>query len=282
MEIDGFYRLKNGAKVIRVIKHYTGIDSTIVKVLRTPNSIQFWNPEKEKPTDVANIGDLLKPNSRKSLISEGYSRRALYTRFDDKSLSQRSDRFQKRVARLFIQNVLMQNVNGEMTENDLERINHEVIYIILENREHLDKYLDNTAAFLTEAEEKLGVVLSDEERLQFEQVSFALEAIYNVFDYVELGESAGDGDTYILVGTAVDNDVPTIETMMWLQQNLTKFKKRHAFLPGYGSYVTEAALRHRVIMGPDVTEREAEYLQNNVYDVHDYRDGRSIDSLEFE
>jgi hypothetical protein len=205
---------------------------------------------------------------------------SLYTRFDHKPLSSRTNVFKAQIAELFVRDVLLQDVETEAGVSKQDAKANMALFI-LEDREHLSRYLNDPATFLSETEEMAGIELSIEEKAQFTQAVVNQDAILSLFDYAELGESSGDGDTYILVGTAVTN-IPTIEAMMWLQQSLAQFIDRYGFLPAYGSYVTEAALRQRVIIGPDVTEREKKYIENNVFDPHDYRDGRQIEFSEFE
>lgn len=231
------------------------------------------------------ISELLKPANENPFDKElgastaYFMQRSRYSRFDGKPLSARTVAFRQQIAELFVRDVLLPEENPDI-DLDKEDARLAVALLILEDDINLKHYFDNANDFLDEIVIAENINLPEEHRLELVRASEMRQtAIYSLFDYAELGESAGDGNTYILVGAASDGR-PTVEAMLWLQQSLAEFVERYGFLPGYGSYVTEAALRQRVILGPDTTERDLEYIKNNVFDWHDCRYGQSVTDLD--
>lgn len=274
-----------------IIKHTNTGRSKVVDMRRSLDQITFLKkPQNANGLERVKISDFYEsviddPDLEiKEIEISGinFRRNALYRRFDGKPLSIRSEAFQTQVANMFVEDVLLEDVNEDVAGSDSLKNKLGIARLILEREEHLQGYLKDTQAFLAKAEENLNISLSNEERIRFEQSANNQTAIYSLFDYVQLGEAMGDGDTYILVGTSEYDHAPTSDTMMWLQKNLAEFMDQYGYLPGYGSYVTEATLRQRVVLGPDVTEQEANYIANNVFDVYDCRDGQSIISLDLD
>ena len=288
MTTDDIYEMDNPAQLRVVIKHFTGIsdvgDNDVkVKIVPGQKLIMFKDKGNVPNADYPSIIELLNPDNGKSLgLSSGELASALFTRFDGKLLSERTLEFQLQVAEMFVNTMIFQNEDLNTDDSNVRDDLRQTVVAILDDKAPLERYLDNPELFLSEVEQTLGVTLSPEERVKFTEATSKRNAIYSLFEYGQLGESAGDGDSYILIGTNGQTNTPSIETMTWLQQFLAEFVERFGFLPAYGSYVTEAVLRKRVIMGPDVTEREKGYIEDHVYDHHDYRNGRQIKFADFE
>ncbi len=194
-------------------------------------------------------------------IEHGVEGNPVFTGFDGVLLSNRPPSFQKLVADSFVNGVVSSNLDS--AEMEFSPPVYELAGLIFENEGQTSAFLDNPSGFV----EQSGLTFSaEEERLILEAADKKLE-VGNVSDLAELGNSAGDGNTYLLLGSGVPDEAQ----LAWLQQSLSEFQEEYGFLPAYGGYVTEAALRSRVIIGPGVTEREVEYLRRNVGDLLDRR-----------
>lgn len=195
------------------------------------------------------------------IFESAFEDRSLFTGFDGMPLSNRSSFFQQLVSNAFVDDVVSSNLDsGEM---DFSPSVYELAGLIFENEDQTSAFLDNPSGFV----EQSGLTFSAEEEKLILEAANKKHEVGTILDLAELGDSAGDGNTYLLLGSGVPDEAQ----LAWLQQSLNEIQEVYGFLPAYGGYVTEAVFRSRVIIGPGVTEREIAYLRRNVGDLLDRR-----------
>jgi hypothetical protein len=167
-------------------------------------------------------------------------------------------------------------VEREFSPEQLSPGARQAIRSLLENRDSLESFLENPEKFIGEYQQSTEYPIKDEEadalvRAAREQP----EVVAHVFDSVELGRSTiGDGNAYILIGIDEGTGLPNKEGMRWYLDQLDNFVELNGFVPGIGFYVTEASLRHSVILGPGVSDRAREYLKFIGHEIVDHREGQ--------
>ncbi|WP_420640879.1 hypothetical protein [Candidatus Leptofilum sp.] len=203
-----------------------------------------------------------------------------FTRFDDLSFSQRSKQFRDLIVNRFSQKYLATSeAQRVLSEMSLSEPATEVVYALFNSKDNLESFIQAPEAFINAKEDEVHKRVSAEERAALMAIANDEKLLWQEFDQASLGDADGDGDTYILIGSEPSVGVPSQEAMIWLHKNLSSFFAEYGYLPGYGSYVTEAYLRTHVVLGPGVSEQEKDFLVRNGINVYDRRNSKLIGSL---
>lgn len=151
------------------------------------------------------------------------------------------------------------------------------ILALLEDQDRLAQYLREPRSFL----ESYAQGAQPEEIAALTALSEEQPALVeNAFDQVELGGSAGDGNTYILLG--MQGDQPSVDNLEWLKSGIGQFVEKNGFAPSVGWYLTAAQACHRVILGPGVSDRDRRFLEFMGHEIIDRRDGAPLADLTLE
>lgn len=247
-------------------------EDSVVAVRYLVGNFLTFMPAKNFEGDVPDFENLGK------MITQVENR---FTRFDDLSFSQRSKQFQDLIVNRFFQKYLTtpETQQRELSEWSLSETAREVVYALFENKNNIESFIQAPEAFINAIEGDTFDPMLDEERTALVAIARDEKLLWQEFDQASLGDADGDGDTYILIGSELSAGVPSQEAMMWLHKNLLSFFKEYGYMPGYGSYVTEAYLRTHVVLGPGVSEREKDFLVRTGINVYDRRNSELIGSL---
>lgn len=144
----------------------------------------------------------------------------------------------------------------------------------LENQESLNYYLDNPDALV----ERWGSELNPPEAEALLRAAREKpNVIRRAFDSIELGRSTiGDGNTYILTGVNPDTGQPDREGYDWVINQLDDLQERNGFTPAFGPFVTEARSRYYVVLDPDISRRERDFLALFGHTIIERRRGERI------
>ena len=172
----------------------------------------------------------------------------------------------------------IQRISPPFQSNSLSASARAVIRALLEDESSLESYLGDSAGFVDYVLEGQEAPIGEAEREALIQAAADKpDLITNTFDSVALGRAQqGDGNTFILIGTDPETNLPSNAGLAWYQTYIADFVAQNGFLPGFGHYVTEASLCYRVIAGPDVSSRAMRYLTFGGNVVVDRRDGQSF------
>lgn len=204
-----------------------------------------------------------------------------FTQFDGLALSDRSLTYQQKVVDSFARSYLFAQSGADFESGPT--LSNAVAYVIrslLDNEQTLNAFLLDPEGFLTVREQETDSMLMEGERTAFLNLAQNADTLRRELDQVALGDSTGDGDTYILIGIESETGIPSKDALLWLHENLANFVGYHGYMPGYGGYVTEANLRNHVVLGPGATDRDRDFLARNGIKTYDRRDWQPIGTLE--